>query len=141
LDVRGQVFGGVEFEGAAAQGEDLGVSHGECGCCEGGERRGEGFRLDKEGGGVRKSLWCGVNTVHESGCGTFSILRRGLGTGRASVNDGFLWLLSQHMKSFNKCIIKYASLIYFGDIYFRTTTLLSPSATMISNWTSPYPHI
>ena len=28
LDVRGQVFGGVEFEGAAAQGEDLGVSHG-----------------------------------------------------------------------------------------------------------------
>jgi hypothetical protein len=28
LDVRGQVFGGVEFESAAAQGEDLAVCHG-----------------------------------------------------------------------------------------------------------------
>lgn len=38
---------------------------------------------------MRKSLWCGVNTVHESGCGTFSILPRGLSTGLWSVNDGF----------------------------------------------------
>ena len=31
LDVRDEVFGGVELESAAAQGEDFGVGHG-CGC-------------------------------------------------------------------------------------------------------------
>jgi hypothetical protein len=35
--VRDEIFGGVKFEGAAAQGKDFGIGHG-CGCvCCGGE--------------------------------------------------------------------------------------------------------